>query len=296
MKKFNHKSSKKLNPLEISLIAGLFIILIISALFIAFKSPFALAGNKSKVLVGVKYPSSNSLKISSTTHGAEVSNNSLNTDSKPAVQIKLPILLYHKTPDNFDEQMKHLKDTGYTTVTMQEATDIISGKAKGPAKPVAITFDDGFSDQLRAIDILKKYNFKSTFYIIVGGQSSDYCIGANKKNGGCGDSYLSWDEIKRISDSGTVEIGSHTIDHLQLSALDEASQKFQIFESKKTLEEKLGKPITSFAYPYGKFNQVSINLIRQAGYSNATTVAASEYQTPEGILVLNRIRDTKDLR
>jgi peptidoglycan/xylan/chitin deacetylase (PgdA/CDA1 family) len=296
MNKFNHKQKKKLNPLEISIIAGLFLILIFSALFMAFKSPFAFANVKVRSIEAAKHPKNPQPLLKESSKNAQSQKAATTLSDKPTNQIKLPILLYHKTPDNFDFQMNHLKETGYTPITMQEATEIINGKSKGPSKPIAITFDDGFSDQLKALDILKKYSFKSTFYIIVGGKTSDYCIGAEKHNNGCGDSYLNWDEIKKLSDSGLVEIGSHTIDHLQLSSLDANSQKFQIFESKKILEQKLGKTINSFAYPYGKFNQTSINLVKQAGYTNATTVTASEYQIPEGIFALNRIRDTKDLR
>ncbi len=211
--------------------------------------------------------------------------------------IHLPILLYHKTPDNFELQMQHLRDTGYTPVTMQEVSGIISKKTKGPAKPIAITFDDGFSDQFKAFEILKKFNFKSTSYIIVGGKESNYCIGSERRpENNCGDSYMSWDEVKRLSDSGLVEIGSHSIDHLQLSALPEIIQKFQIIESKKILEAKIGKSVTSFAYPYGKYNQTSISLVRLAGYTNGVGVEASEDQNINNLFILNRIRDTKDLR
>ncbi len=226
-----------------------------------------------------------------------IANQAASTTKSASNSIYLPILLYHKTPDNFEAQMQHLKDTGYTPVTMQELVAILNKQIKGPSKPIAITFDDGFSGQLKAIDILKKFNYKSTFYIIVGGKASNYCIGAERKaENHCGDSYLSWNEIINLSNSGLVEIGSHTIDHLQLSGLSESNQKFQIFESKKILENKLGKPVLSFAYPYGKFNQISINLVRQAGYNNATGVNGSEFQSLDGIFTLNRIRDTKDLK
>ena len=227
---------------------------------------------------------------------ASEGNSTDNLEAKTDNGVHFPILLYHKTPDNFEFQMQHLKDTGYTPVTMQEGYEIITKKSPGPSKPVAITFDDGFSDQLKAFDILKKYNFKATFYIIVGGNASDYCIGAEKTKNGCGDSYMSWDQIKTISDSGLIEIASHTIDHLQLSSLSPSKQKFQIFESKRIIQERLGKQIYSFAYPYGKLNQVSMGLVAQAGYTNATGVNASEYQSPKDIFNLNRIRDTKDLK
>lgn len=296
MNKLNHKSKKRLNLFEISIISGLLLLLIVSATFILIKSPFALADKQPTQIIPIQHPKETNLSFQQISHVSDLSKPVSATSAKPANQIYLPILLYHKTPEDFDMQMKHLKDYGYSTVSMQEATEIINGQIKGPSKPVAITFDDGFSDQLKAFEILKKYNFKATFYIIIGSKASDYCIGVEKRNKDCGDSYLNWNEVKQISDSGLVEIGSHTVDHLQLSALDENSQRYQIFESKKFLEEKIGKRVASFAYPYGKYNQASINLVREAGYTNATTVAASEYQTSEGIMLLNRIRNTKDLR
>jgi hypothetical protein len=76
--------------------------------------------------------------------------------------VYLPILLYHKTPADFEEQIKILVSRGYTTVTMSEAADILKGSVRSPTKPIAITFDDGFKDQFKAFDILKKYNLKST--------------------------------------------------------------------------------------------------------------------------------------
>ncbi|MEI6581719.1 MAG: polysaccharide deacetylase family protein [bacterium] len=210
--------------------------------------------------------------------------------------VHLPILLYHKTPANFDFQMKHLVDAGYTPVFMQEVYMILTGKIVGPAKPVAITFDDGFSDQLQAAEILKKYNFKSTFYVLIGGELSGWCIGVERKVTTCGDSYLNWAQIKTLQGSGLIEIGSHTVDHLQLASLNEAAQRFQIFESKLILEQNLGVSVLSFCYPYGSFNTITERLAKEAGYNNATTTVGPEYQNPNSLFRLNRIRDTKDLR
>jgi peptidoglycan/xylan/chitin deacetylase (PgdA/CDA1 family) len=215
---------------------------------------------------------------------------------KASTGVHLPILLYHKTPANFDFQMKHLADAGYTPVFMQEVYMILTGKLAGPAKPVAITFDDGFSDQLQAAEILKKYNFKSTFYVFIGGELSGWCVGIERKVTTCGDSYLNWAQIKTLQGSGLIEIGSHTVDHLQLASLNEAAQRFQIFESKRILEQNLGVSILSFCYPYGSFNTITERLAIEAGYNNATTTVGSEYQNPNSLFRLSRIRDTKDLR
>lgn len=207
----------------------------------------------------------------------------------------LPIILYHKTPQDFESQMKLLIERGYTAVTMNEATEIITGKIIGPSKPVAITFDDGFSDQLKALEILRKLNLKSTFYIIIGSRNSGWCLGVEKKANNCGDAYMNWDEIKSIASSGLVEIGSHTVDHTSLSSQSEKVQRYEIFESKRILEEKLGIKINSFAYPYGKYNEITKRLVAEAGYINATTVNASYLQSSNMIFELYRIRKANDL-
>jgi peptidoglycan/xylan/chitin deacetylase (PgdA/CDA1 family) len=209
--------------------------------------------------------------------------------------VYLPILLYHKTPADFEEQIKILVSRGYTTVTMSEAADILKGSVRSPTKPIAITFDDGFKDQFKAFDILKKYNLKSTSYIIVGSQNSGWCLGVEKKSTNCGDDYMNWDDIKKLKEYYNVEVGSHTMDHFQLSSLNELAQRYQIFESKKILEGKLGIIINSFAYPYGKYNETTKKLLVEAGYTNATTVNASYYQNAQNIFDLFRIRKTNDL-
>lgn len=209
--------------------------------------------------------------------------------------IKLPIILYHKTPQDFENQMKLLIERGYTAVTMNEATEIITGKIIGPSKPVAITFDDGFSDQLKALEILRKLNLKSTFYIIIGSRNSGWCLGVEKKANNCGDAYMNWDEIKSIASSGLVEIGSHTVDHTSLSSQSEKVQRYEIFESKRILEEKLGIKINSFAYPYGKYSEITKRLVAEAGYKNATTVNSSYIQSSNMIFELYRIRKANDL-
>ena len=207
----------------------------------------------------------------------------------------IPSLIYHKTPDNFEEQLTVLKDRGYTTITMSELNDIIRGKITGPPKPVAITFDDGFSDQLKAFDLLKKYNMKATFYIIIGGDLSNWCIGAERKNFSCGDSYMSWQEITNIQKSGLIEIGSHTFNHLSLPSQTSAVQRDEIIRSKKILEDKLGIKINSFAYPYGKLDESLINMVKEAGYTNATGTVENSIMSLELIYNLPRLRSTLKL-
>jgi peptidoglycan/xylan/chitin deacetylase (PgdA/CDA1 family) len=70
------------------------------------------------------------------------------------------------------------------------------------------------------------------------------------------------------------EIGSHTVQHPFLTKSNRARQ--EIFESKKILEEKLGKPVTVFAYPFGDYNEKIEHLVKEAGYVSARTFSGSK--------------------
>ncbi|MCC7289120.1 polysaccharide deacetylase family protein [bacterium] len=210
-----------------------------------------------------------------------------------------PILMYHLTPADFEQQLITLKSRGYTAITMSELTDGLRDPTKLPAKPVAITFDDGYSDQFTAFSLLKKYNMKATFYVITSGNASNYCIGMNRKRNQatpCGDNFMNTAEIKQLDQSGIIEIGGHTVDHLNLASLSAQNQAFQIKESKRALEALLGHPIRSFAYPYGSFNQSAVDQVVAAGYDNAVTTVAGTNHTTGQLFTLTRVRDPYTLK
>ena len=135
---------------------------------------------------------------------------------------EIPILCYHGVLDNpwgaatlfvkveeFDKQMKYLNDNGYTPIFVSEIED-----AGLYEKPIIITFDDGYSDVYNyAYPILQKYNFKSTFFVVSG------FIG--------GDVYINQDMLKEMSNSGLIEIGSHTASHPKLNTLDKERIEYE---------------------------------------------------------------------
>jgi peptidoglycan/xylan/chitin deacetylase (PgdA/CDA1 family) len=176
---------------------------------------------------------------------------------------------------------------------MHQAADALYGSGTLPAKPVVITFDDGYTDQLKAFEALRQHNMKATFYIITGGEASKWCIGAARRYDqgyGCGDAYLTWDQVRILDTSGIIEIGSHTVDHLNLAAQSYAVQRFQIFQGKAELEAQLGHAVSSFAYPYGGYNSTSISLVREAGFTSAVTTLPGTFQSKDRIFTLYRVR------
>lgn len=207
-------------------------------------------------------------------------------------ELNVPILMYHYTPSNFEAQLEHLQTHGYHSITMNDLGHHLFIGTPLPAKPVVITFDDGFSDQEKAFDLLRKYNMKATFYLILGGTESNYCIGITRTNLNCGDNYFNWSQIKSLIDSGLIEIGAHTLNHPDLPSLSLERQEIEISESKKQLESIYNITITSLAYPYGRYNQQTIDLAAKAGYLTAVTTEAGSFQSSGNRLRMPRMRNT----
>ena len=96
-------------------------------------------------------------------------------------------------------------------------------------------------------------------------------IGIKKK---ANDIYLSLNEIKEISEMG-FEIGSHGVSHTLLTRMDTNSQKEELYNSKKLLEEITSRNINSFCYPYGgkkSYNKYTLKLLEEVDYHNAISV------------------------
>lgn len=120
-----------------------------------------------------------------------------------------------------------------------------------------ITFDDGYEDAATAaLPILERYGFPATFYIVT------EFVGRP--------GYLSWEQVALLHASG-MEIGSHSLTHPDLAALDLDAAEAQIVQSKAILEQQLGIPIRSFCYPIGSYSPEVADLVRAAGYTNAVT-------------------------
>lgn len=193
----------------------------------------------------------------------------------PLESIYVPILIYHYVeyvkdekdtirkslntpPYLFIRQIETLKNAGYTFITASELIDILDGKIELPQKPVLLSFDDGYRDFYTDVfPLLKKDNVKATAYIV-----SSFL---DKPN------YMFTWQVKEIARSGLVEIGAHTVHHYGLKGLKPILAKYEIEESKKTLEKIIGVPVVSFAYPDGSFDMQATKLVKEAGFKSAAT-------------------------
>lgn len=212
----------------------------------------------------------------------------------PGAVTTVPILMYHyirELPPNttdklgyglsiaprlFEEELAYLAGAGYHSVSMDE---LVSHMTKGtplPPKPVVLTFDDGYADfYTTAWPLLKKYKLGATAYLVVN------FLG---KPG-----YMTWQQAQDLRDGG-IEIGAHTLDHVDLAIQNPAQARRQIVESRRTLQQRLNAPVNTFAYPAGKFTPATVKLVGEAGFSSAVTTNPGQRHTTANLLTLTRVR------
>lgn len=185
----------------------------------------------------------------------------------------LPVLMYHSVPDipgrphqfrntnpayrlsleNFREQMVYAHENGYRTLHLDE----VLGGANVFDNALVITFDDGWVDNYTNVfPILRAYGLTATIFVVTG------FIGRQN--------YLSWHQLREMSEAG-ISIQSHTIRHKPLATLDEEEIEKELVNSKKTIEDAVGKRVDFLSLPHGSFNKKVLRIAEKAGYRAVCT-------------------------
>jgi peptidoglycan/xylan/chitin deacetylase (PgdA/CDA1 family) len=169
--------------------------------------------------------------------------------------MKSCILTYHSldasgsvislSPSRFQEQMASLARTGINVVPLSRIREC--------AGAVALTFDDGFQNFYEhAFPVLRKYGFPATVFVVTG-----FCGGKNNWPSQPAAPpvpvlpLMSWSELREIAAAG-IELGSHTVTHPRLGAASGEELEKELQVSQSTLEDRVGKGVSTFAYPYGE--------------------------------------------
>ncbi|MEO8042853.1 MAG: polysaccharide deacetylase family protein [Acidobacteriota bacterium] len=149
--------------------------------------------------------------------------------------------------------MKRLSETGIRGISLETLSRSFAANKGFPENSVVLTFDDGFQNfYTTAFPILHEYGFKATVFLV-----TDHC---GKKNdwpgnppGLASEKLMSWSEVRELKSNG-IEFGAHTRTHPDLTRLSETQVKRETVESRDAIENAIGVKVTTFAYPYGKFN------------------------------------------
>jgi peptidoglycan/xylan/chitin deacetylase (PgdA/CDA1 family) len=194
-------------------------------------------------------------------------------------------------PAIFARHMALLADGGHVPITVSQLI-ALREEATLPPRTVVITFDDGLRDFLTgAMPILQRHGFAATLYVVSGcvGQASTWLASVGEG----GRAMLGWDELRAIAASG-IEIGGHTHRHPQLDVLAPAAAREEIRRCRIVLEDGIGQPVRSFAYPHGYASATTQRLVREAGFTSACRVRHALSSINENRFALSRIVMTAD--
>jgi peptidoglycan/xylan/chitin deacetylase (PgdA/CDA1 family) len=209
--------------------------------------------------------------------------------SGPAV----PILMYHHiapagpsarlpalwvAPAAFAAQVRALRRAGYRAVTLGRVWDAWTGGPPLPRRPVVVSFDDGYADQVRhALPALRHarwpgvLNLALDFLPAMGGPAA----------------------VRRLRAAGW-EIDSHSITHPDLTALAPVRLRAELAGSRARIRGLFGVPANFFAYPSGHLNASVVAAARRAGYLAATTTRTG-YATPRDRFRLARVQVSRGI-
>lgn len=216
----------------------------------------------------------------------------------------LPVLCYHQihpraetemvtTPGRFTEQLDFLAQQGYKTVTLEQAASFLSGHPpKGfPAKPVLITFDDGYDGVYRyGYPALKKRKMRAVVFLVVGQ------VGRMKPT-----PHLTRRQVQAMDRSHVFEFGSHTYDmHVpipeRLAARQLSSYKLgrDLIRSRDVLQSWLGHEVRALAWPYGHYDEKCLRIATASGFRMVFTTDYGYNLPKSGCHKIRRIRLSSD--
>src|SRR6266566_1631364 len=132
----------------------------------------------------------------------------------------------------------------------------------GKGLTITTSWDDGHPMDLRVAELLTRYGLPGTFYVPLSNSRPT----------------LSTAEIRGLSQE--FEIGAHTVNHVRLTALADSEAQEQVTDSKKQLEDILGKPCSIFCFPGGSYSKIHFRMLREAGFVGARTVKLLSLERP----------------
>ncbi len=211
----------------------------------------------------------------------------------------IPVLMYHRVvqeppsttshgiwvgAEKFRQQLESIRTRGLTPITFQDYASFMRAESQLPARPIVITFDDGYEDNYTvAFPLLQRYGFRAVIFAVSHKRQKTNFWDPDQQTV----SLLNRTQMHEMARHG-IEFGSHTVSHLHLTRIALTKVKQELSQSKQRLEEILGQEIFSFAYPYGQLNHAIKLLVAETGYTFAAAGDSGPFKFCEDLLEIRR--------
>lgn len=205
-----------------------------------------------------------------------------------ADRVLLPIVMYHEiktfnnnrlaiTPDEFASDLGYLQAEGYTPVTMTDVIRFVNNGAALPAKPIVLTFDDGYLNNYKyALPLLEKYHMKAVLSVIAKNADDFTRVPDNHLDY----AHCTWAQLKEMADSGCIELQNHTYNLHSITGRrygcsrspgESLTHYTQVLDSDLSLCQSeifrnTGVLPNTFTYPYGSVCPDSVPIIKSLGF------------------------------
>lgn len=216
----------------------------------------------------------------------------------PRIVDRRVVLIYHSVGSGpasapeamFRNQMAWLAEHA-DVATLDE---LVKNPGKGGLR-VALTFDDGYRSLCRVVaPVLRAYSFPATVYLNTGWIAEETPRCSDASLGHYPDEeFLIWKEVAELAGAGW-EVGSHGIEHYDLTALPVPEVERQIMESKGDIEARLGRPCRHFAYTWGLHNENVRERLRSSGYRFAVAAHHAPLSDKSDLFALPRVDIRRD--
>ena len=209
--------------------------------------------------------------------------------------VEVPVLMYHYlseppaganiyrvdlsvAPNRFVEHLDALRGAGYTTISLYDLYNHLLAGAPLPARPVVLTFDDGYRDNyFNAFPRLRERGMTATFFVV-----TDFMDAGREE-------YITWEMAREMQAAG-MYIESHGRDHTTLQNREADYLVWQALGSQETIQFELGIAPRFVSYPAGEYDEATINVFRSAGYVAGFTTRQGDLQRSDDPFRLSRIR------
>ncbi len=214
--------------------------------------------------------------------------------------VHVPILVYHSVrsyytgqtpiqkefdvePNILEEQFQYLLKENYHIISFEIFIDHFLRGTPLPSQSIIITFDDGWVTQYtNAFPILQKLKITATFFVFTN------AIGHSR--------FFNIQQLHELDAAG-MTIASHTRTHLYLPKIKDLTHlRSEIIGGKKDLEKMLGKPVRFFAYPFGHYNDLILQIVKEAGFDAARSTSIGTTHTKEDLFTLRSIEVTNSMK
>jgi peptidoglycan/xylan/chitin deacetylase (PgdA/CDA1 family) len=201
----------------------------------------------------------------------------------PASGSSTKVWQYALEPSHFDEHCAYLRERNFFSLTLAEAVRLTEVAVS--ARPVVLTFNGAFTDFARVLPILEKYQLSATLFVPTGfvGKQSTWLEPEQHRP------LMDWEDLRGLAN---IEIGSLGHDHLHLTRVAESMVREDLAKSKFMIEDTLGLPCQSFAYPYGETSPAVSSMVRAADFLVACTLQPETSSLKHDLYALPRFAVT----